>query len=100
LPVALLLFVLALSACRSAPADATLPPVTLPDLSDMEAPVQQQIRTQFETTTRLARDGAPAETLAPAYGTLGNMLFAANRANAAETSYLHAQALTPGDARW
>jgi len=96
-----LFIVAALSACRSAPAaDATLPPAALPDLSDMEAPVQQQIRTQFETLTRLARGGAAADTLAPAYGTLGSLLFAANRANAAETAYLHAQALAPADVRW
>jgi len=88
------------SACRSAPADATLPPVTLPDLSDMEAPVQQQITAQFATVTRLARENPSPDVLAPAYGTLGSLLFAANRANAAEISYLHAQALVPSDARW
>ena len=96
----LLLFAVFLTACRSTPADATLPPVTLPDLSDMEAPVQQQITTQFETVTKLARENATPDVLAPAYGTLGSLLFAANRANAAETAYLHAQALVPTDARW
>ena len=89
-----------LTACRSTPADATLPPVTLPDLADMEPSVQQQITGQFETVTRLVRERATPETLAPAYGTLGSLLFAANRANAAETAYLHAQALTPVDVRW
>ncbi len=96
----LLVYLVVLSACRSTPADATLPPVMLPELSDMEASVQQQIRTQFDTVARLARDGAPVQALAPAYGSLGSLLFAANRANAAETSYLHAQALAPDDARW
>ncbi len=38
--------------------------------------------------------------LASAYGRLGSLLFAANRANAAETCYLHAQALAPGEVRW
>jgi tetratricopeptide (TPR) repeat protein len=95
-----LLFAVILTACRSTPADATLPPVTLPELSDMEASVQHQITAQFETVTRLARENAAPDALAPAYGTLGSLLFAANRANAAETSYLHAQALVPTDARW
>ena len=77
-----------------------LPPVALPDLSDMEAPVQRQIAAQFDTVTRLARDRAEPDALAPAYGTLGSLLFAANRGNAAESAYLHAQALAPEDARW
>jgi len=66
----------------------------------MEASVQQQIAGQFETATRFARENASADVLAPVYGTLGSLLFAANRANAAETCYLHAQALAPNDARW
>ncbi|HEV8394843.1 MAG TPA: tetratricopeptide repeat protein [Vicinamibacterales bacterium] len=97
---ALLLFAIVLVACRPAAPDASLPPVTLPDLSDMEASVQQQITGQFDTVTRLARERAPADAQAPAYGTLGSLLFDARRANAAETAYLHAQALAPADARW
>ena len=89
-----------LTACRSTPADDTLPPVTLPDLADMEPSVQRQITTQFESVTKLARDGAAPDVLAPAYGTLGSLLFAVNRPNAAETAYLHSQALAPGDVRW
>jgi tetratricopeptide (TPR) repeat protein len=100
-PLAVPLLVVALlAACRATPADATLPPVILPDLADMEPSVQRQITAQFETVTRLALERAAPETLAPAYGTLGSLLFAANRANAAETAYLHAQALTPADVRW
>ena len=89
-----------LSACRATPPDATLPPVTLPVLSDMEPSVQRQITEQFETVTRLVRERADANALAPGYGTLGSLLFAVNRSNAAETAYLHAQALAPTDARW
>ena len=92
--------VVVLTACRTTPADATLPPVALPDLSDMEAPVQRQIQAQFETVTRLAGERAGADVLAPAFGRLGSLLFAVNRANAAEIAYLHAQALTPADVRW
>jgi tetratricopeptide (TPR) repeat protein len=97
---ALLVFLAALSACRSAPPDASLPAATLPDLSNMEASVQAQIKTQFETVTRLVQERAAADMLAPAYGTLGSLLFAANRHDTAETAYLHAQALAPGDGRW
>jgi tetratricopeptide (TPR) repeat protein len=100
LRAALLFVTVLLTACRSTPADATLPPVPLPDLTGMEVPVQRQITTQFETVTRLAREGAAPERLSPAYGTLGSLLFAVNRPNAAETAYLHAQALAPGDVRW
>jgi tetratricopeptide (TPR) repeat protein len=100
LQFALLIAAVVLTACRSTPADATLPPVALPDLADMEAPVRRQITAQFETATRLAREGAAPDTLAPAYGTLGSLLFAVNRPNAAETAYLHAQALAPEDVRW
>ena len=97
---ALLVLLAALSACRSAPPDASLPAATLPDLSNLETPTQQQIQAQFETVTKLAREHAAPEVLAVAYGTLGSMLFAANRHDTAETAYLHAQALAPGDGRW
>ena len=97
---ALLVLLAALSACRSAPPDASLPAATLPDLSNTEAPVQQQILAQFETVTKLAREHAAPEVLAAAYGPLGSMLFAANRDDTAETAYLHAHALAPGDGRW
>ena len=97
---ALLVLLAALSACRSAPPDASLPAATLPVLSNMEAPVQQQILAQFESVTKLAREHAAPEVLAAAYGTLGSLLFAANRDDTAETAYLHAQALAPGDGRW
>ena len=46
-----LLSIVVLAACRPAAGDASLPPVTLPDLSGMEASVQQQISAQFETAT-------------------------------------------------
>src|SRR6185436_4022601 len=94
------LFAVFLTACRSTPADSTLPPIRLPDVSDMEASVQRQITSQFETVTRLAREHAAPDVLASAYGTLGSLLFAANRDDTAETAYLHAQALAPGDVRW
>lgn len=84
----------------TAPAAATLPPVTLPDLTGMDPVVQKQITEQFAALTALVEQRAAPAVLAPAYGTLGSLLFAANRANAAETSYLHAQALAPAEMRW
>ena len=98
--VLVVLLVAVFGACRAALPDATLPPVALPILSDMEPPVQQQITAQYETVTRLAGERAAPDALAPAYGTLGSLLFAASRPDAAEIAYLHAQALAPGDARW
>ena len=74
--VLVVLLAVGLGACRATLPDATLPPVALPELSDMEAPVRQQITAQFDTVTRLAREGAAAAALAPASGTLGSLLFA------------------------
>jgi len=104
---------LALTACRgnapdrpqpssmgSAPAATQLPPVTLPDLTGMDAVVQKQITDQFAIVTSLLEQGAAPAVLAPAYGRLGSLLFAANRADAAETCYLHAQALAPPEMQW
>jgi tetratricopeptide (TPR) repeat protein len=87
------------SSMGTAPATALLPAVTLPDISDMDPAVQQQVREQFTAVTRADRQAAPAER-AREYGRLGSLLFAANRANAAETAYLHAQSLAPDDRRW
>ena len=66
----------------------------------MDAVVQKQITDQFATVTSLVEQRAAPAVLAPAYGRLGSLLFAANRANAAETCYLHAQALAPREMRW
>ena len=69
----------------SVPKQASLPPVSLPDLSSMEAAVQAQLRRQSE-----ARN----------YGEVGRLLMAAEYFEAAEPYLLHAEAQSPGDVRW
>jgi len=70
------------SSMGTAPATTALPPVTLPDLADMDAVVQKQITDQFATVTALVKQRAAPDALAPAYGALGSLLFAALRGTA------------------
>ncbi len=62
-----------------------LPPAVLPDLSQMDKAVQQQISDR-------SRSGA--------YGETGKLLMAAEYFDAAEPFYLRAQALEPHEMRW
>ena len=81
------------AACGSRPEEAadtttnpaSLPPVSLPDLSGMEPAVQAQLREQSE---------------ARAYGEVGRLLLAADYFVAAEPYLLHAQAQAPEEVRW
>jgi tetratricopeptide (TPR) repeat protein len=83
------------AACSSpaAPPSPTLPAATLPDLSRTEQSVQEQIAASYAALQSKPND-------ADAYGDVGNLLLAAEYADAAEPFYLHAQALAPADARW
>ncbi len=67
------------------PSQASLPPLSLPDLSDMDAAVQAQLRQQSD---------------ARAYGEVGRLLMAAEYFEAAAPYLLHAQAQAPEDVRW
>jgi tetratricopeptide (TPR) repeat protein len=69
-----------------------LPPAVLPDLSQMDKVVQQQINDSYRAVTSSA---APR-----AYGDTGKLLMAAEYFEAAEPFYLRAQALEPGEMRW
>jgi tetratricopeptide (TPR) repeat protein len=80
---------------------STLPPVTLPDLSRMEQPVQQQMSEQYQSLMSLIEgDRTASVDLAHAYGAMGNLLMAAEYFDAAEPCYLRAQALAPAEMRW
>ena len=80
---------LAASGCDSRrepqPSSEALPLAVLPDLSQMDKTVQQQI-TESDRTN--------------AYGETGKLLMAAEYFDAAEPFYLRAQALQPGEMRW
>ncbi len=78
-----------------------LTPVALPDLSRMDAPVQQQLRERSQTlASKVEKPDTPPLELAESYGEVGNLLLAAEYTEAAEAYYLHAQALAPSDMRW
>ena len=83
-----------------ADATGTLRTVTLPDLSTLAEPVQDQIRERFAAVAGSTGNDATAEERGDAYGELGLVLMAAGFHGAAESSYLNAQALAPAAPRW
>jgi tetratricopeptide (TPR) repeat protein len=88
--IAIVAVAASLHACRPV-APAPVPP--LPDLGAMAAPVQQQIREQYQ---RLAGDPPPAAEL----GKMGVLLMAAESVSAAEPFLAQATALEPTEPRW
>jgi len=88
-----------LVACRRSPDPvSSLPP--LPDLTPMAAPVQQQIRAEYErlTSTPAERGSEPAR--AAELGRVGMLLMAAESAPAAEPFVAQAMTLDPDEPRW
>ena len=103
-PITLGLCLLA-AACGSRETTATgkaaLAPITIPELSRVDAPVQDQIRTRYATvTTMLASTARADRDLGAAFGEYGMLLHAAEYYDAAEPAYRNAQALVPDDPRW
>lgn len=108
----LLVLVAAAGACssrdRAEPAGSgdsaeksALQPVSLPDLAQMSASVQQQIRERDSVLSRRIQDtGTSAADRAAAYGELGMILLAADYPKPAESYLLNAQALATDDVRW
>ena len=87
--------------CSTTPNRPALQPVTLPDLTSVDATVGAQIRERFQTLEQ-KRKASPTSDLdlANAYGSLGMLLHAAEFFDAALPCYLDAQALAPSDVRW
>ena len=94
----------ALAACRAPASEKiadTLPAVVLPDLSRLAPPVQQRIRGEFGSATRVIENpGASLSERAAAYASLGRLFLAAKLNDEAELSYRHAQTLAGDDMRW
>ena len=91
--------VVAASACGSP--RRNLPPVTLPDLSRLDASVQAQVRERHARVIHASGDrSTPVESLAAAYGEYGMVLQASEFFEAAEPAYLAAQQLSPDDPQW
>ena len=103
--VRVLVLVAAFGGACSKTETATAPPkqireVTLPDLSRMDATVQQQIRDRYAAVADARKTGAGDADLSEKYGQYGMVLQAAEYYEAAEPAYLNAQDLSPGDVRW
>jgi len=84
------------------PPDALgLQAVELPDFFAMEEPVRRQMQARYDSLSSRVESANPTPAdLASAYGEMGKLLMAATYYDAAETCYLNAQTLAPGDRRW
>src|SRR5436190_5563914 len=75
-------------------------PVTLPDLSRLPAPVQEQIRSRHGVLQQAIERQAPAAEVGRAYGEVGLLLMAAEYQAPAEACLRNAQILASTDAAW
>ena len=88
-------------AAAPAPARETLLPVSLPDLSTVDASVQAQAKELFAALEKARADSGVSDAdLGQAYGQLAIVLHASEYYEAARPAYLNAQALLPRDRRW
>ena len=80
---------------------AAVPPVVLPDLTQMAESVREQVRESYSAleAARQRPSTTRAET-ASTYGRLGGLFLAADYLDAAEACYLNARTLDPGEFRW
>ena len=85
--------VIAFAMCACTARTPALVQVSLPDLSNAEPSVRDQIKDAYASLVSKKQD-------ANAYGEMGKLLFAAEYLEAAESCFLNAQALAPSDARW
>lgn len=88
-------------AAPKTPDGRPLQPVTLPELSQMAASAQAQIRDRFTTLNRtIGSAQSSVVDMSVAYGEMGKLLMAAQYADPAEACFLNAQALDTSDFRW
>jgi tetratricopeptide (TPR) repeat protein len=92
-------------ACSPPPSAAApgrhLLPVSVPELTRVDAGVQEQVRQRYSSlTSRIASSTASDADLAKAYGELAMVLQAAEYFDAAEPCYRNAQTLAPTELRW
>jgi len=89
---------IAVAGCSRRPA---LLPVTLPDVSRVDAGVQTQIRERHSALTRaIDARSTPLTELATAYGQYGMVLQASEYFDVAEPCYRNAETLDKDDVRW
>jgi tetratricopeptide (TPR) repeat protein len=94
------LLVLAAAAGCSSSARRHARPVSLPDLSRVDPPVQAQIKDRYDTLQQAMKGSVTDAELGTAYGQYGMVLQAAEFFDAAEPCYLNAEALAPEEIRW
>ena len=92
-------------ACSKGSQSDSTPPkqireISLPDVSRMDVPVQEQIKQRYTAAIEARKKGASDIDTSNAYGQYGMVLQAAEYYEAAEPAYLNAQTLAPGDLRW
>jgi tetratricopeptide (TPR) repeat protein len=102
LPLLIALWTVACSPPRSAAAPGrSLLPVSVPELTRVDAAVKEQVRQRYASlTSRIASSSASDSDLAAGYGELGMVLQAAEYLDAAEPCYRNAQSLAPAELRW
>jgi len=98
--VAILVTAANIVACRAGGTDSAATVPTLPDLSAMAAPVQQQIREQYARLSTASPAPGPDRARAADLGRMGLLLMAAEAVPAAEPFLAQAQALDPDEPRW
>src|SRR5262245_41711587 len=80
---------------------ATLPPVSLPDLSNISPFAQTQLRSAYAALENRMRNPTHSDVdLGTAYGEVGKVLMAAGYRDSAEAAFVNAQALALDDIRW
>jgi tetratricopeptide (TPR) repeat protein len=83
------------------PPKATLVPVHWPDLTKLEADVQEQLSSlQSSLASRVKDPGSSEVKLSEAYGTMGEIYHAYSLTAPARECYLNASRLTPQEFRW
>jgi tetratricopeptide (TPR) repeat protein len=86
---------------REAPARPALRDVPLPDVSQMNEAVRQQVRERHDVlSATVAAASTPDSERAAAYGDVGQILLAARYLDSAEPALLNARTLAPQDATW
>ena len=85
------------SGATSPVADAVPQPVSLPEISGLDADVQRQVRDAHAGLLTAIEDGTVS---GDRYGRLGMLFSSYGLANAAEVTYLNARILAPGDFQW
>ena len=85
--------------CQPETPSEPLQPVPLPNLQGLPEAAQQQIRLQHAQVQGIA-SRLPPDTLAPAFGKLGQLLFTYDFLDAAEPAFRNAATLAPANDAW